>query len=488
MANTPLESFLISLGFKVDANSQRKFDEGMERAKELFINISKKAAIAGTAVGVAIDRMGRKLDELYFASKRTGASATNIRAFGYAVSQLGGDAANAQNSLEAVARMLRNAPGSEGILKNVLATVGASTRDANGNLRDMAEIFKDMGRALQVMPPERANAFAEALGIDERTLQAMRSGEISKYMEEHQRLMKQMGFDADEAARAGREYAQAMREMAASAEVLGMKMQKHVLPIVREAIEAMREFSKLMDSPGKLIEQTKVVKDKGPLTNGPGFLDKLLPRSIVDWLNPGVRWPDQSVSGKIVDEQGRPLGAGGSKAPASAQDSALRFFQSMGWTPAQAAGIVANLMHESKLQPGAVGDGGKAFGIAQWHPDRQAAFKAWSGKEIQQSSFQEQLAFVHHELSKGAEQRAGALLRAAENSRQAAEIVSRYYERPLRGDAEAAARGATAAQLTATTTIHVHGSADPYATGQAVADQQKRVAQDAIRNFAPLVR
>ena len=172
MSNTPLESFLISLGFNVDEASRRRFNQGMENAGKLFNDLSKKAAGTGLVVAAFMDRMSRKLDELYFASKRIGASAGNVRAFGYAVSQLGGDAGDAQNSLEAVARLLRNAPGSEGLLDSILKSVGASTRE-NGKLRDMADIFKDLSKAFQGMEYYKANAFAEALGIDERTLQAI---------------------------------------------------------------------------------------------------------------------------------------------------------------------------------------------------------------------------------------------------------------------------------------------------------------------------
>jgi hypothetical protein len=105
---------------------------------------------------------------------------------------------------------------------------------------------------------------------------------------------------------------------------------------------------------------------------------------------------------------------------------------------------VANLQRESKPEPQAVGDSGRAYGVAQWHPDRQANFKAWSGKDIRDSSLMEQLQFVNYELTRGAEQRAGQLLRAAQNAQQAGEIVSRYYERPAQADLEAARRGAAA--------------------------------------------
>ena len=55
--------------------------------------------------------------------------------------------------------------------------------------------------------------------------------------------------------------------------------------------------------------------------------------------------------------------------PAGNADAAYRYFLSRGWTPAQAAGIVGNLQQESGpgLDPTIAGDGGNAFGIAQWN-------------------------------------------------------------------------------------------------------------------------
>ena len=99
-----------------------------------------------------------------------------------------------------------------------------------------------------------------------------------------------------------------------------------------------------------------------------------------------------------------------------ARQQALTYFIGAGWTPAQAAGIVANLEAESSLNPAAVGDGGKAYGIAQWHPDRQANFATTIGRDIRGSSFEDQLAFVHAELQT-TEKRAGEALRATTTRR-----------------------------------------------------------------------
>lgn len=115
-----------------------------------------------------------------------------------------------------------------------------------------------------------------------------------------------------------------------------------------------------------------------------------------------------------------------------------------GWTPAQAQGIVANLQMESNLNPGAVGDNGNAYGIAQWQGPRQKDFAEKFGKPIQTANLDEQIAFVNHELRSGKEVAAGHSLSKALTAGDAAEVVSRQYERPARADWDAARRRALA--------------------------------------------
>ena len=109
---------------------------------------------------------------------------------------------------------------------------------------------------------------------------------------------------------------------------------------------------------------------------------------------------------------------------------AIEFFMSKGWTLEQAAGIVGNLQTESGggLNINAVGDGGRAYGIAQWHPDRQAQFARTMKKNIRQSNLDDQLAFVQWELE-NSESRAGNALRGAQSTEQAALTFDKYYER-----------------------------------------------------------
>lgn len=145
----------------------------------------------------------------------------------------------------------------------------------------------------------------------------------------------------------------------------------------------------------------------------------------------------------------------------------MAFFQGKGWTKEQAAGISANLGLESNFNPAAVGDGGRAYGAAQWHESRQQQFAKWAGKPMQGSSLDEQLGFVHYELTQGQEQGAGDLLRRAKSAREAGDIVSRKYERPADADGDAAKRAAVAEVIANRVPAPSPAPAGPYSQGAA---------------------
>ncbi len=146
--------------------------------------------------------------------------------------------------------------------------------------------------------------------------------------------------------------------------------------------------------------------------------------------------PAPSTGGGTVNSTGKSP-AGGSKE----EQAAMAYFQAQGWTREQAAGLAANIKRESAFRPDAVGDNGKAYGIGQWHPDRQAEFKKKFGKDIQGSSMEEQMAFMHYELTQGNERKAGNILRGTSSAAEAAAAVSSHYERPADKAGEAAKRG-----------------------------------------------
>ncbi|HBW0909987.1 TPA: lytic transglycosylase domain-containing protein [Klebsiella pneumoniae] len=201
-----LKDFLISLGFKVDEAGARKFDAVVAGTTLKAIELGVKVEAAALSVAAFTAKIASGLDDLYWASQRTGATVEGIKQIGYAVSQVGGSVDGARGSLENLARFMRNNPGAEGFLNRL----GVQTRDASGNMRDMATIFTGVGQRLSSMPYYRANQYAQMLGLDENTLMAMRRG-IGQFSGEYTAMAKAIGYNADVAAVSSNKFMTSLR-------------------------------------------------------------------------------------------------------------------------------------------------------------------------------------------------------------------------------------------------------------------------------------
>lgn len=532
MAETSvIKSFLVQLGFKSDEAALKKFEDGITKASKAVLGLA--AAIEGTAVIVAagVARFASNLEALYFASIRTGASATNLKAFDRAAQNFGTTAGEALASVEGLARFLRNNPGGESFLQSI----GVQTRDSKGNLRDTTDMLVDLGRQFAKMPTYRANQYANIFGIDERTMLALKNGEFSKELEKIRREMQGAGFD--KASRDAHRFMEDLRDLETYVEAFGVQ--------VYDALT-----NKLGVSMGTLTDWLR--------RNGPMLADRVANAIIkiigaAEWLGQKILWLidkfiewDKATDGWSTRILGfvialRLLGgaeiiggilglgtaftrlAAGITASSAAFavltgaglgylldkyapnnplakigeffgdklfdhqhqiPNAINRLTDFGFSQAQAAGIVANLNAESALNPNAVGDNGAAFGIGQWHRAGQERFRAWAGKGIRGSTQDEQLQFLAYDLRK----QYPSLFRSARTARDMAEQMSMLYERPAAGAAEAARRGDAAVQLEASTIIHVDGSKDPHSVAQEVSREQQRVNADLVRNFATAVR
>jgi hypothetical protein len=117
---------------------------------------------------------------------------------------------------------------------------------------------------------------------------------------------------------------------------------------------------------------------------------------------------------------------------------AIQYFQSQGFSRNAAIGMAANIARESTFNQHAVGDHGQAYGIGQWHPDRQANFAKVMGLPIQGSSYQQQLAFYAYEVKHN--KRLMGMLSQDPGAGQAAMAVSMLNERPADKEGEMIAR------------------------------------------------
>ena len=530
-----IKEFLVALGFKSDEASLKKFTNGIATATKSVVGLA--LAIEGTAVTVSIGvaRWASSLEALYFASIRTGSAASNLKAFDRAAQSFGTSAGEALASVEGLARFMRNNPGGEGMINGWLMGMGLSTRDANGHLKETTEILQEIGRlfANQQSHGQQylASQLASQWGIDERTMFAIEDPNFGRKFAEEQRkfagvaamaerahrFMEEIRRLGDEVERFGFKVQDALQnrlglsvesittwlekngDRLAATVVNGLQQLFNLAEILKPALvwlyDKFVEMDKATDGWStkilallvalKFLGGTEILTGLAGLTlafarlatSAAGAAGAMSGSVAVAALaaGAGLGWAIQ----KYVPGWADYFGQIGTKLYdyTHKADAAVARWVNRGLTPAQAAGVVSNERSESNFRTNAVGDHGQAYGLFQWHKDRQDAFAQWAGHDIHGSTEKEQEDFAFYEMKRM------GVLNAMENFRDdptgSGALFSRMFERPAAADAEAARRGANAAQIYNNVTIHIDGAQSPEATGRAV--------NDALRNgLAPV--
>ncbi|MFJ6322258.1 phage tail tip lysozyme [Rhizobium sp. NPDC092014] len=235
--STTIREFLVSLGYTVDGNSERKFKESM-RGAALQAQLLADA-IEGMVKTVAegVQKVARSFDSLYWASQRTGASVQNIRALSYAVSQLGGSYDGTRSAIEAFGQHLRSNPG----YSSMLRSLGIATTE-NGKMRDQVDILRDLGKVLSTKSYPIALQYGGALGLDENTLRALMSGDLGRRMDEYVKIQKAAGLDSEEAAKRSKDFMQALTQLQATIEAVVTKVLTDLEPALTEKLNALSKW------------------------------------------------------------------------------------------------------------------------------------------------------------------------------------------------------------------------------------------------------
>jgi hypothetical protein len=503
-----LESFLIALGMKVDTKS-------FDAADAAFGGLTKSALQLGAVLAskLAIDKMvgdfknaGTELNNF---NKLTGMSTQKVQALGQALTAQGG---NAQDALAAMLKMqdLMASPitGNVGWMGDV-AKLGVNP-DVIIGAQDTAEAFANIAGEFEHMSELNQRLAGNALGLDDSTVRLLMRGreEVEKQLDSRGKLAVMTQKQIEDAAR----LTKATSELDLVFTDIGNTIAGELAPAFADLAEDFVAFyrgnKELVDSGlkeffGELADNIELVAIAMALLGGSAALKGLAAlRAMV-----GLGGAAGAGAGAAAAGGASMLAVAGGSAAALLYSSGLNagedtellnnrlkkgggdavgatvdFFMAKGWTREQAEGVAANLDQESGFKANAEGDGGQAYGLAQWHPDRQAEFAKQYGKDIRKSTGAEQLEFINHELTRGNEKAAGGKLRTATSAYDAASIVSREYERPADKEGEADRRGQAAAGYTDNRQFHIHG-ADVGKVKQIINEQMSGLTEKTMQDF-----
>lgn len=227
MAAEVMREYLVSLGFRVDPASEARFRRGLDEMNAAVMRLGAAVSVAAVGLSVGVLRMSRSLESLYYTSQRTGASVGHLRAFSHAIEQMGGTASDAIESVEGIARAMRDNPGIRGFVRSLVPT--ADLNDALGTL-------EALGRRWAGMPYHIARLEAQMVGVTETVMRAAMRG-TEQYQARYREFARRMGVNSEQSARAAVEFQRSMRDLGIVGELAMQRLVIALAPIAPQIVQ-----------------------------------------------------------------------------------------------------------------------------------------------------------------------------------------------------------------------------------------------------------
>jgi len=222
------------------AHSRTQAAAGLRTISTLAIGAAVAVQGATMAFSGFATQVAAKLESMAYASERTGSSVKDLKVFSRAVSQLGGTAGGALNDLENFAARLRSNPqGYTAFLKSV----GVEARDAKGNIKGAAELYKEFRRNVGASKVyEQQLLHAEEMGISEETWRASDPEKLAAEEAALRAKYSRMGFDPDAAKEDAKGLQHAFRDMWDSISIVGEKAASKIFSDVGDNLKSFTTF------------------------------------------------------------------------------------------------------------------------------------------------------------------------------------------------------------------------------------------------------
>lgn len=222
-----LREYLVSLGFKIDKQGGAGLDTTL-------MKLDKRAlALGGSLLGVLAaaqamtQSFAAQMESMYYSSRRIGTTVGNLRAMEQGATRVGITAETMRQTLEGMAMKLRMQPGLAEMLEGL--GVPVTGRDKSDVLKDMVGMLK----SLKSFPI--AAQLANEFGMDANTLFQL-TDQYDEFIAAEQRqrdILKSVGTDYEAAAKAGREYANMMRDIQNAAQTLTDTLLVKLMPVMK---------------------------------------------------------------------------------------------------------------------------------------------------------------------------------------------------------------------------------------------------------------
>jgi hypothetical protein len=111
-----LQAFLVSIGFKIDEQSLKRFREGLKLITKEVGKLGLEIGAVSTALVAGVDRITSQFTNLFYTSQLTGSTIKNLEDLRFAAGQVG-VGADAMNSALRGTHLLLQQPGGEALIR-----------------------------------------------------------------------------------------------------------------------------------------------------------------------------------------------------------------------------------------------------------------------------------------------------------------------------------------------------------------------------------
>lgn len=456
-----LQSYLVSLGFKTDAISLRKFENGLSTTGKRVLGVG--AAVAGVVASVeaASAAFAYSMRKMYFQSELSGSTVKNLKAMEFAGKQIGITGDSMASSIHGMAQAMRLNPGLQGLIESFGVKVTG---------RNIDDVMIDYVKALKSMPEFAGAQYAGLFGIDPDTYHQMinHMDELSAKKQDLLNMYKNAGVDPDAAKATILEYTEAMDKLESKLSILAQSLLIKFAPVFKIISEGLNNLIDMVQTdlnPNEPQHQKNESVELAKRWSGIVLpAPKRYSRSAPGAVTNAAGAPSPGLFGNLEQQYGLPAGL---------LDKVWKQESGRGKNMTSPAGAKGHFQFMDQTA--------KQYGVEDPNNLEQSATGASKMLQHLRNKYggDTGLALAAYNWGEG---NMDSYLKTGKGAKgQAMPTETQNYVQSLTG-AKLGERGGAGVSISQSTTIHVNGD-NPDATAKSVAREQGRVNGDLVRNM-----
>lgn len=256
MNGEKIKEFLVGLGFEVQGEGE--FTSAVSKATVAVAAIGAAAVAAAAGLFHFTAAVADHFDALGDMSNRTNIAVSSIEEFGYVAMMTGSSIEEANASLEQFSKVAGDAANGMGRGQKVFEQLGISVKDNNGKLKDSVGLLGEVGDKIKDMERGQQIAVLERLGLSKTLIDSMTT-DVTGLRDEFHQLYSSVGLDANAAAEKSGRFMDAMDKLGYVFTVIGRAFAVNFMDKFTDSMDTLRKL--VLELAPKLLAILKPVVD-----------------------------------------------------------------------------------------------------------------------------------------------------------------------------------------------------------------------------------